>query len=96
MQSGGTDTLVAGSGPDTITGLQGDWFTSSANPTSMPGSGHDVYNVYGSSGNSTIDLGTGGDTVNFFSMGGNDTINNHGGVDTIDFTDSATKFKQIL
>jgi Ca2+-binding RTX toxin-like protein len=85
--SGGTDTLVAGSGPDTITGQQGDWFTTNS---TMPATGNDVYNIHGSSGNSTIDLGSGKDTVNFYTTGGHDTINYGGGLngktDTINFT----------
>jgi Ca2+-binding RTX toxin-like protein len=85
--SGGTDTLVAGSGPDTITGQQGDRFTTNA---TMPATGNDVYNIHGSSGNSTIDLGSGKDTVNFYTTGGHDTVNYGGGLngntDTINFT----------
>jgi Ca2+-binding RTX toxin-like protein len=88
MASGGTDTLVAGPGSDTITGLQGDHFKTGSG--SMAATGNDVYNIYGSSGNSTIDLGSGNDKVNFFTTGGHDTINNGGGSDTVFFANHSS------
>jgi len=91
--SHGTDTLMAGSGADIITGLQGDFFTTNA---TMPASGNDVYNIYGDHGNSTINLGSGHDTVNFYTTGGHDTIDNGGGIDTVNFTTNAlTDIKSI-
>jgi Ca2+-binding RTX toxin-like protein len=89
LQSRGTDTLTAGSGNDTINGIQGDSYLLPSG--TMVASGNDVYNIYDGHGNSSINLGTGSDTVNFFTTAGKDTITTSGsGTDTVNYTGSST------
>ncbi|HMF67062.1 MAG TPA: calcium-binding protein, partial [Phyllobacterium sp.] len=81
--SGGTDTLTAGTGTgtQTLTGQQGDTFSSAAGAA-----GNNVFTVQSGSGaGSSLTGGAGNDTFNIQTHAGNDTITGGGGNDAVSF-----------
>jgi len=83
FSSHGTDTLTAGAGTGTQTlfGVQGDTFTSAANAN-----GNNVFWVEAGSGaGSSLTGGSGNDTFHIETKVGNDTITGGGGTDTVGF-----------
>jgi Ca2+-binding RTX toxin-like protein len=83
LNGNGTDTLTAGAGTGTqsLFGVQGDTFTSAAGAA-----GNNAFWVEAGAGaGSSLTGGSGNDTFHIETKAGNDTITGGGGTDTVGF-----------